>query len=645
MKTQMLLSGLLLAMQIIAQPAQAQFDRQTKTQRFSKKSQLEARQHDLSLPKLYDIASEMRLHPRLPRLDEAIGGEFKEEIGRLDAIFTQERSFELQQEPHHRCIELRNELLSNGVSAAAVDTITAAWIARYNGPANESDLSFAIAVDGLGSVYVTGGSEGSGTGYDYATIKYNTTGAEVWVARYNGPTNYSDYAEAIAVDGSGNVYVTGVSEGSNTSYDDYTTIKYTPTGTEAWVARYNGPGNAYDYVKDLAVDGLGNVYVTGRSEGLDTDFDYATIKYTSAGTAAWIARYNGPRNGTDGAMAIAVDSSGNVYVTGDSYGTGSDYTTIKYTTEGTEAWVSRYNGPGDGSDYAQAIAVDDSGNVYVTGFSYDRYNYEDYATIKYTAEGTEAWVARYNGPGNYGDLAWSLAVDGSGNVYVTGSSVGSGTSWDYATIKYSAAGTELWVVRYNGLGPSDDHAGALAVDGSGNVYVTGESEFGWVTDMDYATIKYTAAGAEAWIAHYNKPRDFIGIAVSLTVDGSGNVYVTGPSKGSGIYDDYATIKYEQPPVSVEESNGPLPESYILNQNYPNPFNLATTISFCLAAKSLVTLKVFDVLGKLVATLLSEELPPGHYSQRWTAVDLPSGVYFYRLQAGSFVKTKKLILLK
>ncbi|MBE0433897.1 SBBP repeat-containing protein, partial [candidate division WOR-3 bacterium] len=103
-----------------------------------------------------------------------------------------------------------------------------------------------------------------------------------------------------------------------------------------------------------------------------------------------------------------------------------------------------------------------------------------------------AWVGRYNGPGNDYDEATSLAVDEQGNVYVTGSSIGSGTSLDYATIKYDSAGVEQWVQRYNGPANGDDWATSLAVDGQGNVYVTGPS-IGSGTSLDYATIKYDSA--------------------------------------------------------------------------------------------------------------------------------------------------------
>src|SRR5437773_1323406 len=141
--------------------------------------------------------------------------------------------------------------------------------------------------------------------------------------------------------------------------------------TQAWVARYNGPGNLDDGAHAIAGDSSGNVYVTGGSHGSGTDLDYATIKYDSAGQEQFVARYNGPGNGWDRAAAIALDSSANVYATGQSLGsgTGFDYATVKYDSAGQEQWVARYNGPGNGEDDAVAIASDSSGNVYVTGQS------------------------------------------------------------------------------------------------------------------------------------------------------------------------------------------------------------------------------------------------------------------------------------
>ncbi|MCH7761167.1 SBBP repeat-containing protein, partial [candidate division TA06 bacterium] len=416
------------------------------------------------------------------------------------------------------------------------------WVQRYDGPANGDDVASAIVVDTSGNVYVTGWSAGSGTMNDYATIKYNGRGDSVWVNRFNDSDSLNDEASAIAVDGSGNVYVTGRSARTLTGFD-YATIKYFSTGGQDWVSRFNAPASGDDAASTLVVDPSGNLYVTGKSAGSGTGDDYATIKYNSSGGVLWVSRYNGPDSLVDEAYALAVDESGNVYVTGRSLSTVTsfDYATVKYGSMGNQQWAARYdNVPTSGADEASAIAVDDLGNVYVTGKSFESGAGNDYFTIKYNSSGVQQWAVRYNGPGNGPDVPSALAVDRSGNVYVTGSSW-SGTSLDYSTIKYNSLGAQVWLNLYNGLGNGIDEASAIAVDSSGDVYVTGKSWSG--SNNDYATIKYDSTGAELWVSLYNGPANGEDLATTLVVDALGNVYVTGNSIGIGTQIDYVTLKY------------------------------------------------------------------------------------------------------
>jgi uncharacterized delta-60 repeat protein len=420
----------------------------------------------------------------------------------------------------------------NHVPLAPSGNVVEAWVARYNGPGNSGDIATAMAVDNSGNVYVTGASTGVGPGYDYATIKYNSAGQRQWVPRYNGPGNSDDTAQAIAVDSLGNVYVTGTSIGSDI-YGDYATIKYNSAGQQQWVARYDGPGHE-DYAAAIVVDSSGNVYVTGTSTGSGTSSDYATIKYNSAGQQQWVARYD---QSDDVATTIGVDGLGNVYVTGGCCGIDYDYGTVKYNSGGQQQWVARYDGPANSFDTATAIALDNSGAVYVTGQSNAFDTGSDYATIKYNATGQREWVVRYAGPGNSSDEAGAIAVDTSGNVYVTGHS-----SPGYGTIKYNSAGQQQWVAHYNHPG----YASAIAVDISGNVYVTGGTR-GFGYGEDYATVKYNSAGQEQWVARYDGPGPGYSTdhAGAIAIDALGNVYVTGGSLGSGTSSDYATIKYVQ----------------------------------------------------------------------------------------------------
>src|SRR6266542_1600939 len=210
-------------------------------------------------------------------------------------------------------------------------------------------------------------------------------------------------------------------------------LTLTATAQEVWVARYKGPGNARDTAWAVAVDASGNVYVTGASVGSGTGLDYATIKYNSSGIQQWVARYDGPRNGTDLAFSIAVDGSGNVYVTGFSTGpaSGYDYATIKYNSSGIQQWVARYDGSEYGHNDAQAMAIDGLGNVYVTGISWGgggSGTFDDYATVKYDTSGTQQWVARYNGPGIFGDVGRAIAVDAQAM------SMSPGKAWDRAAV-------------------------------------------------------------------------------------------------------------------------------------------------------------------------------------------------------------------
>lgn len=415
-----------------------------------------------------------------------------------------------------------------------------AWVARYTGPANNTDTASAIATDRLGNVVVTGSSRGTGGAFDtdFATVKYDARGNQLWARRYTSGGNSSDDAYALALDGAGNVLVTGTAIGR------YLTIKYDASGNVLWQRTYRGPGpgSQYDIAYALALDTSGNVYVTGRSAGLNGYPDYATVKYDPDGNQVWVARYS--FGNVDVARAIALDAAGNVYVTGYSdppSGSSTDYATVKYDASGNQIWAARYNGNRD--DYPTAIVLDAAGNAYVTGAS--RSFGFDYATVKYDPDGNQLWVRRYVNPtGNFSDSTpTALVLDASGNLYVTGGSQHSGTEYDYATLKYDALGNQLWVRRYKSGPRLDSGARAIALDRRGNVVVIGESNSGPGSGNDIVTIGYDAWGNQQWLLRYNGPGNGGDGASALSIDALGNVYVTGGSTGAGTGSDFVTLKY------------------------------------------------------------------------------------------------------
>ena len=439
---------------------------------------------------------------------------------------------------------------------------TRQWVSRFDGAGQDNDAAYAICVDASGNVYVSGKSQSVpySSDSDYVTIKYASDGAELWTAAYDGPVHGDDRAHAMTIDDAGNVYVTGGSENSLGAMD-FATVKYDAAGSELWIVRRDGLFDTFGGGWDIALDSAGDVLVLGRSDVAGTDHDFETIKYDAAGIELWSVIYDGPASGTDDACTMVVDEFGSAYVTGRSQRVAADYdyATIKYDTDGVEQWVRRYDGPVSGEDRAYGIALGGDGCVSVTGYSAGDGTSVDYATVKYDTEGDMQWSKRYDGKGSGYDCGWAIAADGDGNVIVTGKSTGLGTGLDYATIKYGASGAELWTAIY--AGPVDsgqqDWAYAMAVDAAGNSYVTGGS-FEVLTDDDIRTFKYDTDGNVVWSASYDGPASGEDWGYAIVVDAAGCVYVTGLSDGVGTGRDYVTLKYDAEGVEqwVSRYDGP-----------------------------------------------------------------------------------------
>jgi PQQ-like domain len=439
-------------------------------------------------------------------------------------------------------------------SAAA----TQLWAKRYTSKGDNYDVAYSIGVSPDGArVFVTGVSSSASGILDYETVSYDaSTGAWLWAKRYDGPGHGADFALSLDVSPDGaQVFVTGQSLGGSGHYD-FATIAYdASTGTQIWARRYNGPAGRDDIAWSVAVSpDSTRVYVTGGSAGSPGNDDYATVAYdASGGSQLWVKRYNGQGNASDVAFSLAIGPDGSrVYVTGGSTGSSSfdDYATIAYdASSGSQLWLKRYNGPANSFDDAYSLAVgSDGARVFVTGASPGPSTSSDYATIAYDAStGAPLWTKRYSGPAKDYDTAVSVGVSPDATmVFVTGTSIGFSSSYDYATIGYDAAtGHQVWAKRYNGEARGSDFASSLAVSPDGDqVFVTGES-WGSSSDFDYATIAYDAsAGSQLWAKRYNgqgKARDdALAIVASPAAE---EVFVTGESAGSTTFLDYATVAY------------------------------------------------------------------------------------------------------
>jgi hypothetical protein len=401
-----------------------------------------------------------------------------------------------------------------------------------------------MVLDSAGNVYVTGSTQPGGGGpLDYLTVSFGSDGGLRWARVYDN--GGGDEANAVAVGTAGDIYVTGWSEGSGTSFD-CVTAKYRADGTRCWTRRYNGPGDYVDGGCAVATGALGQVCVAGKvHDTIDMLYDFLTIMYDTAGTEKWVARYNGTGMGMDIAFAVAIDRNGSVYTggTSDSPSQMPDYALVKYDSLGTQQWVARYEGPG--SDEMEDMAVDSAGNVYLTGIGTTLYDSCDgYMTVKFDSSGTLRWIADYQAASPVCDWGRAVAADSRQNVYVTGMAwADSASGYDCTTIKYDSVGRQVWVARWRPPGAIHARGADLALDSAGNVYVTGASTADGL-HYDVITLKYSPIGELLWSAVYSRPGRG-GVAIGLELDGQRNVITGGSTWGPDSSNDLTVIKYTQ----------------------------------------------------------------------------------------------------
>lgn len=503
---------------------------------------------------------------------------------------------------------------------------------------NISGQSNDMVIDNSGNIYVTGVTYAGSTN-DFCTIKYNSSGVQQWMVTYNGPENLGDQAASIAVDAQGNVYVTGTANidyGNTVWTGDYCTIKYNSSGQQLWVKIYSGNANGRDIPFKVAVDAQGNVVVTGQSYiDAQRNDDIVTIKYAPDGTQLWLVYHDG--TGTtpeqDSGRDMVLDAQGNIYVFGHSTRliTWYDLFLIKYNSSGAVQFTRDYAGPfNNTTEYGVAVTLDNSGNIYCIGELSDG----TLAVLKYNSTGTQQWVYIYSS--NFFNKAKDITTDAAGNVLFCGSAGSTGF-----TAKLNSSGTLMWNKIITGTG-GNEIANMLITDNMGDVYVTGKVAAG--SYFDIVTEKINPAGILQWRATHSGSGNFNDFGNAVCRDASGNIIVSGGSNVSG-FNNFCTIKYAPGTIGIEPIGNNIPADFTLHQNYPNPFNPVTNIKFDLPLSSLVKIKVFDISGREIAVLVNENLVTGSYSISWNASNYTSGIYFYKLETENFSETKRMMQVK
>jgi hypothetical protein len=225
--------------------------------------------------------------------------------------------------------------------------------------------------------------------------------------------------------------------------DQILTIKYDSEGNESWTAQFKGPLDiniAWGYL--IGIDSLDNIYVSGQIVTESDHMDYITLKYDTNGSLLWKAQFDGPVDFCDDSPKdMVVTPDGIVYVTGESffnYMTTGSFSTVVYDTNGTQKWSAIYDGEGDRLYFCAAIALHSSGNVFITGSFLSSTTWNDFVTVGYDSEGNQIWNARLYKHILSNEFPYDIAVDPMGNVYVAGwGMVDYYVSWDFVLVKYS----------------------------------------------------------------------------------------------------------------------------------------------------------------------------------------------------------------
>lgn len=348
------------------------------------------------------------------------------------------------------------------------------WKSTYNGsydpPAADTDVPHDIAFGPTEQrVYVTGYSEGRHSKSDWATVAYRADGTQLWVRRFNDAAGGVDSAKSLAVSSSsGRIFVTGTSNGSGTGRD-VTTIAYTPSGDRLWTRTFDAPGSGPDDPAQILVDPSGGrLYVVASCHSGGTLSDICVLAYRGNGSRLWLRTYDGQSSGDDWpATAVLSPNGRRLYLCGQSE---NDYLALAYRRDGTRLWSAAYDGPSGDYDFATEAALSpDAQTLLVTGTSMGSAD-DDVVTVAYTRSGNQAWVSRYDS--GVTDAGGAIALSPTGDHVYVASSHDTTT-----TVAYDSGGNQLWArddgevsACYGDIAVSPDGTTVIAVGWTEDVY-------------------------------------------------------------------------------------------------------------------------------------------------------------------------------
>lgn len=430
------------------------------------------------------------------------------------------------------------------------------WINDYAGHPTDGD-SYArdCIIDENGSVYVTGKSWLDGR-EDIVTIKYLTNGTMAWIVRYDHEGIIRSYGKKLIFDDNGDLYVLGGVQNESEVWT-YSLVKYSGNGELLLdeIVYPDPPGEYNPWYIDI--DFAGNIVIGGS-----VDDGIFTAKYSPEGSEIWMRRYEREPGTNLFGPGIDLDASGNIYCVaylhtmefdGDSY-------VLKYNADGDLLWETVL-GTEDLQYELSRVHSDNLGNIYVLGESNNSMGKHDWLICKLNGDGVLKWTFNYCGDAldihdDREERICRAITDHSGNLYVTGEGANGENHIDITTIKILPDGTMDWVQQQDGGNQWYDSPSDICLDGAGNVYIAGGVAPPYKSNFDFFVTKLNSAGDVEWTRRYNGAMSGSNWAVSLKADNEENVYAVGHTSNhsADVSATYTTIKYTPSDISLGDVN-------------------------------------------------------------------------------------------